>query len=157
MPTAWPGLAQRGFLLPPLVRPVAVMVPRVLGQHLPQVPLAEDHQCPYLGWDRRAPRRVRIGPLSLEQPPVPGQQGARCHDPVQPQVSGQQPGQRGEHGTVSPVRPRARGLTPQHRDLMPQDQDLRILSGVTARQEHRPAEHPDHEQIDETDQHGRRA
>jgi hypothetical protein len=88
---------------------------------------------------------------------MPGQQSARCHDPVQPQVSGQQPGQRGEHGTVSPVRPRARGLTSQHRDLMPEDQDLRVLSGVTARQEHQPAEHPDHEQVDETDKHGRRA
>jgi len=29
------------------------------------------HQCPYFGRGRRAPRRVRIGPLSLEQPPVP--------------------------------------------------------------------------------------
>ena len=37
---AW--LAQRSFLLQPLVGPVAVIVPRVLGQHLPQVPLAED-------------------------------------------------------------------------------------------------------------------
>jgi hypothetical protein len=36
------GLAQRRFLLPPLVRPVAVIVPCVLGQHYPQVPLAED-------------------------------------------------------------------------------------------------------------------
>ena len=36
------GLVQRGLLLPPLVRPVAVIVPRVLGQHLPQVPPAED-------------------------------------------------------------------------------------------------------------------
>jgi hypothetical protein len=35
-------LPQRGFLLPPLVRPVAVIVPRVLGQHLPQVLLAEN-------------------------------------------------------------------------------------------------------------------
>jgi hypothetical protein len=37
---AW--LAQRGFLLQALVRTVAVIVPRVLGQHLPQVLLAED-------------------------------------------------------------------------------------------------------------------
>jgi len=40
---------------------------------------------------------------------------------VQPQAPGQQPGQSGEHGTVSPVRPRARDLPPQHRDLMPQN------------------------------------
>ena len=76
---------------------------------------------------------------------MPGQQRARCHDPVQPQPTGQQPGQGGEHGTVSPVQPRAADLTPQHRDLMPEHQ------------EHQPAEHPDHEEVSETDQHERRA
>ena len=40
---------------------------------------------------------------------------------------GQQPGQRGEQGTVSPVRPGPGNLTPQHRDLMPQHKDLRVL------------------------------
>jgi hypothetical protein len=29
-----------------------------------------------------------IGPLVLDQAPVPGEQGAGCHDPVQPQVPG---------------------------------------------------------------------
>ena len=37
---AW--LAQWGFLLPSLVRPVPVIVPGVLGKRLPQVLLAED-------------------------------------------------------------------------------------------------------------------
>jgi hypothetical protein len=37
---AW--LAQRGLLSQALVRTVAVIVPRVLGQHLPQVLLADD-------------------------------------------------------------------------------------------------------------------
>ena len=32
-----------------------------------------------------------------------------------------------------------------------------ILGGVIPDQEHQPAEHPDHEQVDETDQHERRA
>ena len=36
------GQPQRGFLLPALVRTVAVIVPRVLGEHLPQMLLAED-------------------------------------------------------------------------------------------------------------------
>jgi hypothetical protein len=56
------------------------------------------------------------------------------HDPVQPQAPGQQPGQRGEYGTVSPVRPWERDLPTQDRDLMAQHEDLRILGGVTARQ-----------------------
>jgi hypothetical protein len=86
---------------------------------------------------------------------VPGQQRARCHEPVEPQATRQQPGQGSEHGTVSPVRPRADDLTPQHRDLVPQDQDLDVLDGITARQQYQPAEHPDHEQVDETDKHER--
>ncbi len=84
---------------------------------------------------------------------MPGQQGARGHDPVQPQVPGQQPGQGSEHGAVSPVRPRTRDLTPQHRDLVPQDQDLRVLGGITPGQERQPAERTDQGQVDKTEQH----
>ena len=88
---------------------------------------------------------------------MPGQQGSRGHDPVQPTVPGQQPRQGGEHGTVSPVRPRARDLPTQHRDLVPQHQDLRVLRSVTTRQQRQPAEHLDHEQVDEADEHERRS
>jgi hypothetical protein len=37
---------------------------------------------------------------------------------------------------------RPRDLTPQHRHLVPEDQDLGVLIGVTARQQHQLAEHP---------------
>jgi hypothetical protein len=94
---------------------------------------------------------------SHDQPPVPIQQRGRGHDAIQPQATGQQPRHGGEHGTVSPVQPRAADLTMQHRDLMPQNQDLRVLGSVAARQEHQPSEQPDHEQVDKTDQHERRA
>ena len=41
-------------------------------------------------------RRVRVGPLLADQsPPMPGQQGSWCHDPVQAQVPGQHPSQGG--------------------------------------------------------------
>jgi hypothetical protein len=76
---------------------------------------------------------------------------------VQPQAPGQQPGQGGEHGTISPVGPRVRYLTPQHRDLMPEDQDLHVLDGVASHQQSQPAEHPDHEEIDQTNEHESRA
>jgi len=76
---------------------------------------------------------------------------------MQPQVPGQQPGQGSEQGTVSPVRLRAGYLSAQDSDLMAQHEDLRVLSGITARQEHQPAKHPHHEQVDETDEHERRA
>jgi hypothetical protein len=68
----------------------------------------------------------------------------------------QRPGKGGEHGAVSPVRSRAGDSPTQHRDLMSQDQDLGLFGGVAARQEHQPAKRPDHEQVDETDQHDRR-
>jgi hypothetical protein len=40
---------------------------------------------------------------------------------------------------------------------MAEDQDLHILGGVAARQEGQPAEHADYEQVDESDEHERRA
>lgn len=88
---------------------------------------------------------------------MPSQQSAWCHDPVQSQARGQQPRQGGEDGAVSPVRPRARDPPPQYRDLMAKHEDLRVLGGITAGQEHQPAEHPDHEQVDEANEHERRA
>ena len=88
---------------------------------------------------------------------MPGQQGSGPHDPVLPQVSGQQPGQGGKHRAVSPVWPWPDDLTSQYRDLVPEDQDLHVLGGVAPGQEHQPAEHPDHEQVDETNEHERRA
>jgi len=88
---------------------------------------------------------------------VPGQQGSRGNDSVHPQAPGKQSCQGREHGAVSPVRPWARDLPPQDRNLVAQDQDLRILRGITARQQCQPAEHPDHEQVDEANEHESRA
>jgi hypothetical protein len=76
---------------------------------------------------------------------------------VQQQLPGQQHGQGGEHGAVSPVRPRPGQLPAQHRDLVLQHEDLRVFGGVTARQEDQPAEQPNHEEIDKADEHERRA
>jgi hypothetical protein len=73
--------------------------------------------------------------------------------PVQPQVPGQQPGERGDHGAVSPVRLRAGDLAAQDHDLVPQHQDLNILGGVAAGEQRQPAEQPDHEQIGEAGEH----
>jgi len=74
------------------------------------------------------------------QAPVPGEQGARCHEPVQPQVPGQQPGERGDHGPVGPVQLRTGDLAAQHGDLVPQYQDLDVLEGVVAGEQRQPAE-----------------
>ncbi len=103
--------------------------------------------------DQRASRLVRIGPLLLDQPPVPGQQRARRHDPMQPKALGQQPRQRGDHSTVGPVWLRADELTAHDGNLVPQHQDLHVLRSVAPREERQPAEQPDHEQIDKTEEH----
>jgi hypothetical protein len=87
---------------------------------------------------------------------VPGEQGAGRHDPVQPQVSGQQPCQSDDYGPVSPVRFRASDLTPQDRDLVPEHQDFHVLGNIGAGEESQPAEQPGHEQIDEAEEHERR-
>jgi hypothetical protein len=80
-------------------------------------------------------------------------QGARRHDPVQAKAPGQHPRQGGDHGAVGPVRLRAGDLTAQDRNLVPQDQDLRVLRGVASREERQPAEQPDHENVDEANEH----
>jgi hypothetical protein len=58
---------------------------------------------------------------------VPDGQGAGRHDPVQPQVPGQEPRERGDHSTVSPVRFRLGDAAAQDCDLVPQHQDLYVL------------------------------
>jgi hypothetical protein len=127
-----------------------------------QVPPARVLPCQLLNqpadllWDRRA-WCLRIGPLLSDQAAVPGQQAAWGCDPVQPKAAGHQPCQRGEYRPVSPVRPRAGDLPPQHRDLVAEDQDLYVLGGVAARQQGKPAERADYGQVDESDEHERRA
>ncbi len=43
----------------------------------------------------------------------------------------------------------------QDRDLVPQDQDLCLLGGAAACEQRQPAEHPDHVQIEDADEHDR--
>jgi pimeloyl-ACP methyl ester carboxylesterase len=62
----------------------------------------------------------RVAGLVLDQAPVPGEQDPGCHDPVQPQVPGQQPYQGGDHGPVGPVGLQAGDLAAQDRGLMPE-------------------------------------
>jgi hypothetical protein len=90
--------AQAGQLaLDPLVPPARVLPRRLLDQH--REPCV----------DRWPAAPAGIGPPPPDQTPVPAQQRARGHQPAQPQRSGQQPGQRGDHRTVGPVRPRPGG------------------------------------------------
>jgi hypothetical protein len=95
-------------------------------------------ECAFRGRDKRklqlavlaaAAQRGGAEPDVLDELawPVPGEQGARRRDPVQAKVPGQDPRQGGDHGAVGPVRLRAAELMVQYRNLVPQDQDLRVL------------------------------
>jgi hypothetical protein len=106
--------------------------------------------------DRRAPGGVRIGPFLLDHAPVPGEQRGGCHDPVQPQMLGQQSRERADHRAVGPVWFRAGDLAAQYGDLLPQYQDLHVLGGIAAGEQRHPAEQPDHEQVEEANEHDRR-
>ena len=58
---------------------------------------------------------------------------------MQPQAHGQQPCQGRDEGTVSPVRFRAGDLATQDCDLMPQDRDFCVLSGIVPGQQRQPS------------------
>jgi hypothetical protein len=75
---------------------------------------------------------------------------------MQATVLGRQSRQCGDHGTVGSVWLRAGDLTAQDRNLVPQHQDLCVLRGVAPREQRQPAEQPDHEKIDEAEEHERR-
>jgi hypothetical protein len=66
---------------------------------------------------------------------VPGQQRARRDQPVGAQHGWQQPGQRRQHRPVGPVRLRPGDLAPEHRGLMAEHHDLRILGRLAATQQ----------------------
>jgi len=65
----------------------------------------------------------------------------------------QQPGERRQDRPVGPVRFRPRDLTPQHRDLMTEHHDLRVLGCLASAEQHQPAEYPDRDQVEQTKSH----
>jgi hypothetical protein len=58
------------------------------------------------------------------QATVPGQQRGRRDQPVHPQLSRQQPDQRGQNRSIRPRGTWLADLATQDRDLVPQDRDL---------------------------------
>jgi hypothetical protein len=91
--------------------------------------------------------------MPLHQAAVPGQQRGRGDDPVLTQCAGQQPVRRGQHGPIRPGRPDPTDLAAQHGDFMPQHQQLCCLGGIAPGKESEPAEHPNHDQIQQPNCH----
>jgi len=96
---------------------------------------------------------VRVCPFACDQPAVPGQQRPRRDEPMGTQHGWQQPSQRRQDRPVGPVRPGPGDLTAEHRDLMTEHHDLRILGRLAATQQHQPAEDPDHDQVEQAKGH----
>jgi hypothetical protein len=83
---------------------------------------------------------------------MPAQQSARGDD--QPQLAelaaGKQPGQRGQYRSVGPRQPRVLDLPLENCDLVPQNQDFRVLGTVRPGEQGKPAEHAKHRQVRES-------
>ncbi len=54
---------------------------------------------------------------------------------------------------VGPVRLGPGDLTPEHRDLMTEHHDLRVLGRLASAEQHQPAEYPDRDQVEQTKSH----
>jgi len=121
---------------------------RVVPRHL-------QHQHPDRLRRTGTPRpAARICPAP-HQSGVPAQQGSRGDDQAQLTKldAGQQPGQRGQDRPVRPRQHRFADLALEHGELMPQEQDLRVLGAVRAGQQGEPAEHTEYRQISESSWH----
>jgi hypothetical protein len=83
---------------------------------------------------------------------VPAQQGLRGHDQTQlAQLgTGQQPGQRGQDGPISPRQLRSLDLALEHGDLVAQDEDLGVLAPVGPGEQGEPAEYAQYRQVGES-------
>jgi hypothetical protein len=109
------------------------------GRVLPGQP---QHQSTDLGCRGRAATLVRVAPAASDQVLMPAQQRlGRTNNPRRGR-SGQQPRESSKHGAVGPVYPRPAHLSPQHRDLVAQHQQLGVLGGRASRQQRKPPQHP---------------
>jgi hypothetical protein len=72
-----------------------------------------------------------------------------------PRPAGEQAGQGGQDRSVWPTQARSGRLTTQHRDFVTQDEDLDILGGGAAGEQSEPAEQPERDQIQQSEQHDR--
>ena len=65
--------------------------------------------------------------------------------------------QAGDHGAAGPVRLRVGDLAARDAHLVREHRDLRILGGIAPGEQRQPAEQPNLEQLNEANEHRRRA
>jgi len=71
--------------------------------------------------------------------------------------TGQQPGHGAEESPVDPRQRRALIGTVQHRDLMPQHEDLGVLGRVGPGEQHKPAQDTSEHEVGESEGHSDRS
>jgi hypothetical protein len=74
--------------------------------------------------------------------------------PVHPQPSRQELGQRREDRAVSPVEPGPGMGAAQHSDLVPQHEQLGVLGRRRAAEQDQPAAEPDEDEVEQAEGHG---
>ena len=142
-PSAWVRRAQFALDLHHAPR-------RVLGSK------AQD-QPHHVVWYRWATRRFGLAPCSGDQLAVPVQQRLRGDDPVGAKRLGYESGQGREYSPVGPLQPRSRVGSAQYRDLVTQQEDLRVLRRRGEGEQRQPREQLNQALVQQSDDHGRRS
>jgi hypothetical protein len=82
--------------------------------------------------DRWPSGPVGVGPSSADEAAMPAQDRVGGDQAMATQRSRQPPDEGGEHGPVRPIQAWSRAGAAQHRDLVPQHEELDVLGGGRA-------------------------
>src|SRR6266511_522051 len=115
---------------------------------------------PSPAWIRRirvqrwpAGRAVRVGPGAGDKPPVPAQQRLRSNEEAPPARPWQDAAERGEQRPVGGLQLGTWDLAAEDHELVAQDEDLHVLSGVTAGEQHEQLDGTAQREVGELRQH----
>jgi hypothetical protein len=96
---------------------------------------------------------ARVGPRPGDQPPMPPQQRLRPDEEARPAGPRENTAEHGQQRPIGRLQPGARGLAVQHGQLMAEHQDLQVLGGVAAGQQHQQLDGAAQGQVGESRQH----
>ena len=117
------------------------------------LPCQPQHQSPNLRRHGGTATPVWVGPAAPNQILMPAQQRRRLYEHPAPDRARQQPGEPGQHRAVSPVHPGSDHLPAEHRNLVPQHQQLHVLGRRAPRQQHQPSHQLAEDQIQQSKRH----
>jgi hypothetical protein len=107
--------------------------------------------------DRRPARWLGLAPFGGQQPTVPAQQRAWGDDPMRAQRLGYDACQRSQDRPIRPRQQRVRVRPAQHRNLVPQHKDLRVLRRRGTRQQNQPGHQHVQQTVKQSDHHEHRS